>query len=149
VVSVGSFDASYVPTIADFDRLDARFVLPKGTWDKLPQYHDYGFAVFKLKPGAHQIHPMAFEFPRADHTRLFFPTVHIHDGKVHARASFDHALYCQHSPGDTFSLRNWTESGQQAHQFMHIGAAKGLLLSHEHCYRLGMQGKLKNEDVWI
>src|SRR5262245_57485622 len=51
VVSVGNFEASFVPTLADFDRLDPRFRLPKGVWDKLPQYRAYGFAVFKLKPG--------------------------------------------------------------------------------------------------
>ena len=37
---------------------------------------------------------MAFDFPRAA-KKLFFPTVHIHDGKVHDKADFDHALYCQ------------------------------------------------------
>ncbi len=34
---------------------------------------------------------MAFEFPHRDPTRLFFPTVHVHDGRVHARAEFDRA----------------------------------------------------------
>src|SRR5207248_7445223 len=93
VVDVGSFEASFVPTIPDFERLDERFRLPTGTWDQLPQYKQYGFTVFKLKPGAKVIHPMAFEFPRAAPARLFFPTVHIHDGKVHDTATFDHALY--------------------------------------------------------
>src|SRR5947209_4846454 len=46
VVDVGSFEASYVPTVRDFDRLDPRFRLPEGTWNALPQYARYGFAVF-------------------------------------------------------------------------------------------------------
>ena len=95
MVEVGSFVASFVPTVKDFSRLDEQFRLPDGTWDKLPAYKDYGFAVFKLKKGEQKVHPMAFEFPRADKTRLFFPTVHIHDGKVHDQAGFDHVLYCQ------------------------------------------------------
>ena len=95
VISVGSFEASFVPSVKDFDRLDERFRLPVDTWDKLPQYKDYGFAVFKLKQGHKKIHPMAFDFPSSLRGKLFFPTVHIHDGKVHENAEFDHALYCQ------------------------------------------------------
>ena len=95
VVEVGSFEASFVPAIKDFDRLDARFRLPGGVWEKLPQYKEFGFAVFKLKKGEKKVHPMAFEFPRADKEVLFFPTVHIHDGTVPAKASLDHGLHSQ------------------------------------------------------
>lgn len=45
---VGAFEASFVPALADFDRLDARFRLPPQTWGSLPSYRDHGFAVFKL-----------------------------------------------------------------------------------------------------
>ena len=48
VHEVGDYEASFVPTIADFSRLDTRFRLPENTWDKIPAYADYGFAVFKL-----------------------------------------------------------------------------------------------------
>ncbi|MBX9583919.1 MAG: hypothetical protein K2X87_26775 [Gemmataceae bacterium] len=65
VVEVGSFEASFVPAVKDFARLDARFRLPDGVWDELPRYKGYGFAVFKLKKGERKVHPMAFEFPRA------------------------------------------------------------------------------------
>ncbi len=69
VHEVGDFEASFIPRLADFERLDPRFQLPKQVWDKLPDYKDYGFAVFKLRGGeagrskAKTIHPMAFEFP--------------------------------------------------------------------------------------
>lgn len=49
VHDVGAFEASFVPTIADFARLDPRFTLRKEVWASLPQYADWGFAVFKLK----------------------------------------------------------------------------------------------------
>src|SRR5262245_42300476 len=49
VVEVGSFVASFVPAIKDFSRLDKQFRLPDGVWEKLPQYKEFGFAVFKLK----------------------------------------------------------------------------------------------------
>jgi hypothetical protein len=146
VVEVGSFVASFVPTVKDFSRLDEQFRLPAGTWDKLPQYKDYGFAVFKLKKGEHKIHPMAFEFPRADKSKLFFPTVHIHDGKVHANAEFDHALYCQ--LWDT--RMKWEESPQPAEMFMKkLDQAKGVVSAKDHIYRKQMHGNYKNEDVWL
>src|SRR5262245_21195815 len=36
VVEVGAFEASFVPTVKDFARLDERFRLPDGAWDALP-----------------------------------------------------------------------------------------------------------------
>src|SRR6267154_1917450 len=57
VVQVGDFEASFVPTQNDFFRLDERFRLPRGAWKQLPAYESYGFAVFKLKPGALKVHP--------------------------------------------------------------------------------------------
>lgn len=146
VIEVGSFVASFVPTVKDFSRLDEQFRLPTGTWDKLPQYKDYGFAVFKLKKGEHKIHPMAFDFPRADKQKLFFPTVHIHDGKVHDKAGFDHALYCQ--LWDTGM--KWEESPQPAEMFMKkLDQAKGIVSAKDHVYRKQMHGTYKNEDVWL
>lgn len=147
VVDVGAFVASFVPAVKDFGRLDEQFRLPDGTWDKLPQYRDYGFAVFKLKKGEQKVHPMAFQFPRADKSKLFFPTVHIHDGKVHDRAKFDHALFCQGV--DAAGLR-WEESPRLAETFMtKLDQAKGVLDPKGHVYRKKMVGTFKNEDVWV
>ena len=69
VVDVGAFEASFVPTVNDFGRLDERFRLPAGTWDKLPQYKAYGFAVFKLKQGNHEYRLEYFQ--AAAHAELF------------------------------------------------------------------------------
>src|SRR5262249_38902619 len=136
-VDVGSFVASFVPGVKDFSRLDEAFRLPAGVWDKLPQYKDFGFAVFQLKKGAQKVHPMAFEFPRANPRQLFFPTVHIHDGTVKDRAGFDHALYCQASAGE--DMMSWQESPQPAELFMKkIASAQGIVDPKGHCYRKGM-----------
>jgi hypothetical protein len=146
VVTVGSFEASFVPAVKDFARLDERFRLPAATWDGLPAYKDYGFAVFKLKKGEKTIHPMAFEFPRADRKKLFFPTVHIHDGKIHKTATFDHALYCQTAGEDTTA---WTESPQPAGFFLKTDKAAGLVLKDAHVYRRGIKGRKDNKDTWL
>ena len=146
VVEVGSFVASFVPTVKDFARIDERFKLPEGVWDKLPQYKNYGFAVFKLKKGNQKVHPIAFEFPRSDKLKLFIPTVHIHDGKVHANASFDHVLYCQ---GADTGMK-WDESAKPANMFMPgIKEAKNIVDPKGHVYRTRMVGNYKNADIWV
>lgn len=147
VVQVGEFEASFVPAVKDFGRLDARFRLPDQTWEQLPAYKDYGFAVFKLKATATEIHPMAFEFPRANPKQLFFPTVHIHDGKVHPKATFDHALYCQKRDGERLSLPDWRESDRTAAQFMKGSKAAGVVDGARHCYLKQIRGERKNEDI--
>jgi hypothetical protein len=149
VVEVGSFEASFVPTVADFARLDKRFRLPEGTWEKLPGYKNYGFAVFKLKPEKQTYHPMAFEFPRADRRQIFFPTVHIHDGLVHETAEFDHSLYFQLSDADYSPKRGWVESTVPAGMFMKSKQAQGLLDPDLHCYWRSVRGEQKNADMLV
>ena len=149
VVDVGSFEASFVPSIADFDRLDEKFRLPTGVWDNLLQYAHYGFAVFKFKKNATKIHPMAFEFPRTNQARLFFPTVHVHDGEVHDEAVFDHALYAQFELGILNPLENWTESRQPAGMFLDISRCKGVVDENSHVYKKEVRGLRRNEDFYV
>jgi hypothetical protein len=148
VVEVGSFVASFAPSLKDFGRLDERFRLPADVWDKLPQYKNSGFAVFQLKKGEMKVHPMAFEFPRANPRQLFFPTVHIHDGSVPAKARFDHQLYCQLT--DEAGGITWEESPQPAGLFMtKIERAQGIVDPKAHCYRKLMSGQFDNQDVIV
>lgn len=149
VVRVGSFEASFVPSVNDFTRLDERFRLPTNTWAQLPGYSDHGFAVFKLKSGNAKVHPMAFSFPRRDAKTLFFPTVHIHDGKVHPKADFDHALYCQPGERERPEIHDWEESDADARRFMQVDKTKGMILADQHCYRKELRGTLPNRDTSI
>src|SRR6266404_3789572 len=149
VLQVGSFEASFVPTITDFSRLDGRFRLPQDVWDKLPAYKTYGFAVFKLKPGAMTVHPMAFSFPRQNINALFFPTVHIHDGKVHSKAGFDHTLFCQPTPEQRPAIEEWQESYTHPTRFMRIDQTRRIILPDQHCYKREMHGSLPNRDTFL
>jgi hypothetical protein len=149
VIEVGDFIASFVPTLKDFDRLDERFRLPAGVWDKLPQYKEFGFAVFKLKKpekGERKVHPMAFEFPRADKKVLYFPTVHIHDGKVSKKAGFDHSLFCQVS-GE--APARWEETPELAETFVKVKETQGIVDGNAHVYRKLMKGTFDNKDVLV
>ena len=146
VVSVGAYDASFVPSISDFSRLDARFRLPEGVWAKLPGYSDFGFAVFKLKPGNAQVHPMAFSFPTALADTVFFPTLHIHDGEVHAKETFDHTLYLQ-GPASNLARGGWSESPGLAVTKVKCGLTHGMIRPELHVYRQTMRGQFDNGDV--
>ncbi len=161
VHAVGDFEASYVPTQRDFDRLDERFRLPSHTFDALPQYADYGFAVFKLAPRKKSwlrffqfndkrltIHPMAFRFPTANTEELFFPTVHVHDGELHPEAHFDHSLYGQWPENRGARLGfGWDRSFQPLGQGM--PHAPDFIDPADYAYRLTMLGTQKNTDTWI
>jgi hypothetical protein len=142
---VGAFEASFVPSLSDFGRLDPRFRLPEGIWDALPTYRDWGFAVFKLRAGQRQeIHPMAFEFDTRDRKRLYFPTVHVHDGAFHPEADFAHTLYCQ---GDADLPAFWRTPGP-ARDFVDVPRAKGLVDGDLHVDMRSIFGRQPNADVW-
>ncbi len=150
VVEVGEFEASFVPTVKDFSRLDERFRLPESIWTQTaPRYKDWGFAVFKLKPGSLRPHPMAFSFPRREPGKLFFPTMHIHDGTVPDKADFDHALYGQFIGGNRFNYLDWQESRQPALQFMNVKKAGEILEASAHVYKHTVAGVRKNQDILI
>jgi hypothetical protein len=159
VHDVGDFEASFVPSQADFDRLDERFRLPAGVWGKLPGYADWGFCVFKLRPPSgilaavksifsklRTIHPMAFDFPRRDPRAIFFPTVHVHDGAVHEKAEFDHALFVQ--PDAAWEpLIDWQRSEARPPSISAGGTE--LACAGAFVYRKRMNGDWPNRDTII
>ena len=150
VHDVGSFEASFVPEMADFERLDERFRIDRDVWDRVPGYADYGFAVFKLKPSrSSRIHPIALEFPRRDKDRLFFPTVHVHDGELHGTADYDHHLYCQGGDALEPFVDRWDRSQSGAVWFMKVLRAKGIVLPHKFCWRRQIVGTFANVDCWV
>jgi hypothetical protein len=156
VHEVGDFEASFVPALDDFERLDPRFRIPRTVWDELPGYQDYGFAVFKLKASTgrirdRQVHPMAFEFPRRQPELLYFPTLHVHDHKLHPAADFDHVLYCQPEPGwdHTVHLPNWKRSWNEANFFLDVSKTQDLVNPTERLFRLSLVGHRENKDTWV
>jgi hypothetical protein len=146
VHQVGSFIATYVPTKVDFDRVDRRFWMPRIVLDSVPEYADYGFAVFQLEPGNKTIHPMAFTFPSRELDRLFFPTVHLHDGRFHREADFDHAIYYQHprvrEVGGTME-RDAVSQQMPAHDYA------GVVDTTRPIVKRIVRGTHPNQDMWI
>jgi hypothetical protein len=156
VVEVGDFVASFVPTMKDFDRLDPRFVIRPEVWKQIPGYDDYGFVVFQLKtPDGKKadVHPMAFSFATRHADKLFFPTVHIHDGKVHSKEEFDHQLYAQMttlSPGIQRGSRpGWNTAFHEATERMNVPATKGMVHPLDPMVYLPVRGQQKNADIFV
>jgi hypothetical protein len=145
VHKVGAFVASYVPTRADFTRLDRRFRLPEVLFDAVPAYADHGFAVFQLEAGTQTVHPMALTFPTRDPARLFFPTVHVHDGRFHTTATFDHTLYYQRAGlvADGEHAGDGVSSHPPDHTYRELASTEQLVA------RRVLRGQLPNEDTWI
>lgn len=159
VHEVGNFVASFVPTVDDFDRLDEQFVIPKETWAKIPEYANYGFAVFQLKDLVGKPHPMAFRF-KTRSNNLFFPTVHIHDGEVHTEEDFDHVLFMQHAgfdsvvgkyqgPWEVDFATGVVRSKDIAGKYCNIEKAKGLIAPDLLLHRTRLEGRLPNQDTLL
>lgn len=146
VHDVGSFEASFVPTITDFERLDPRFRLDPSLWQRLPSYSDFGFAVFKLRPKttSESTHPMAFAFQRRDVGSLFFPTLHIHDAVVHETARFDHDIYCQTASSPPLG---WTPSHSALSNFVDAVRVRDLVDWSAGGYHRELRGELPNQDL--
>jgi hypothetical protein len=150
VHTVGAFEASYVPTVKDFSRLDPRFRLPDEVWSQLKGYADHGFVVARLRAGSEvKPHPLAFSFLTRKPGKIFFPTVHVHDGEVHRKAEFDHSLYFQRGPASSQRPKDGEEcSPTPAQHFMKLERAAGLLLKDQPCFRMRLRGSLPNQDTW-
>jgi hypothetical protein len=142
VQRVGSFDASFAPSRTALAQLDAPFRIDDAVWDELPEYSDFGFAVFKLRADARTVHPIAFEFQTRSPKLLFFPTVHIRNGSVPANAYFDHDLYCQHHV-------NWMRSYDNAQAFMHIPLTQGIIAPNKRVEWLSVRGMHPNSDILL
>ncbi|MEP3481273.1 MAG: hypothetical protein ABJZ55_18680 [Fuerstiella sp.] len=166
VQEVGDFVASFVPTLSDFHRLDQQFRLPQESWDQIPAYSNYGFAVFQLKSLNGKPHPMAFKFKSQLRTTqpksVFFPTVHIHDGQVHDRERFDHTLYLQSPDFDQAcgryiqhgrhvpdSATGYTRSKWAAAHSCDLKKSQGILNAQGLVHRHEMRGMFKNTDVVV
>lgn len=160
VEKVGDFIASFVPRVEDFDRLDARFAIRRDVWSKVPAYADYGFAVFQLEQLSGAPHPIALEFTTRMPETLFFPTVHIHDGSVHAKDQFDHVLYAQHptldakagsydGPTSEANATGFVRSEGVARTFARTDLAKGIVDGDLLVHRKTMKGLLPNQDTIV
>ena len=158
VHDVGDYVATFVPSAKDFSRVDARFVIAKDVWDRIPAYADYGFAVFQLKELSGSPHPIALDFDSRMPDTLFFPTVHIHDGSLHDKETFDHVLYAQErnfdervgsyeGPENVDPKTGFVRSKEHVSSYADPAQAQGLLDGSLLVHKMTMVGELPNRDT--
>lgn len=143
---VGAFVASFVPSLDDFDRIDPLFRIRTILFECIPDYVGWGYVVFQLATTAHRltrIHPMAFEFPTRYPDRLFFPTLHIHDGAVNPLARFAHTLYVQGKDPES-----WTRASSLG-GFVDPRRAADLINVGAPAWRTEIHGEQLNCDTWV
>lgn len=163
VHEVGDFVASFAPTAADLDRLDARFRLAPAVLPALTAQRGYGFAVVQLAATGtswwrrlwrkvRSLAPVALSFPTRDPGRVFFPTVHVHDGAVHDVADFDHTLYWQGGVEDRASavaLGQPMGASGPLGRTVDAARAQGLIEPALPARRRVLAGRLPNRDQWV
>ena len=151
VQEVGAYEASFVPTPSDFKRLDSRFSLNDSFFEQAPEYSDYGFVVFKLKPGESRVHPMAFWFSKNDDHPLYFPTKHMHNGIIHSSDDFSHTLYAQcNSLSGVDSSLEIIDPGNHLEMLNTISSKSLGVVSREQTIgKKTIYGKNENKDVWL
>ena len=133
----------------DFSRLDERFRISDDAWKKLPQYRDYGFAVFKLKAGELTVHPMAFSFPRRNPKACSFqPSTSTMAKCMRKRILIMSSIA---SRANTSHCRSGTGGSRPAmpDRFMKTSKARGLISPEQHCYQKKLHGLLPNRDTLV
>lgn len=150
VHDVGKYVASFVPMVSLFGRLDPMFRLPYGVISALKGYKDFGYAVFQLKDQAGKIsdfHPMAFKYIPKNQNELFFPTVHVHDGKGYfEQEDYDHTLYAQ--PETFVDRTHWIVSDYLPSEKVNIEKVKGLVNPGRKVLKTGINGHKPNMDYF-
>jgi hypothetical protein len=138
---MGTFEALFLASRAALGELDSNYQIPDSVWDRLPEYHDYGFAVFKLMgDDARTVPPIALEFPVRNPNLLYFPTAQIGQGSVEQDTYFDYDLFCQARVG-------WMRSYDFAQSFMDVGAAEGVVDPNQRVERFTVLGMHPNSDI--
>ena len=145
VETVGAFEASFVPSQAEFDRLDERFRLPGRVWKCLSKYDGRGFAVFQIAAGTKKrVHPLGLSFRPMYTDFLFFPTVHVHDESVPPKEQFDHTLYGQ-IPRGWRPPNQWERSQSKPE----TDRLPDFVLRSQPVFQKHLVGELPNQDHWL
>ena len=151
VYTIGSYQASIVPSLDDFDRLNTNILrvnpevasLLRKTYDS-----EFGFLVCQLKRGNHQYHPFAYTHSIHSNRLLFVPTLHYHLGEKGSSADWDHTIYSPMT--DLFTNYGYSYVNSSSVQWdllpsEYQWARKGGVSFNRHV----IKGYSKNKDLWL
>jgi len=133
-------NSSFVPSRAALSELGEDYRDAAAALEQLPEYHDYGFAVFKLPADTESMTPVAVEFPTRNAQLLFFPTLTLKEGHVETDSYFDIDLFAQAKAG-------WMRSYDSARSFMDLDRAKDVVDPNLRVERFTVLGIHPNSDI--
>lgn len=152
---VGSYVASIVPSVADFDRLDPLvFDLDFNLQDILKSTYtsEFGFIACKLRKGAHTYHPFAYIHKSHSGGLLFIPTLHYHAHQYgmnkHIDADWDHIIYSIGTDLDTTNYDDYVYSPTNSIRFDKFPESIRWAEQYK-LKRWTKKGNGKNRDLWI
>jgi hypothetical protein len=155
VHSVGSYSASIVPSVDDFDRLDTtHFTLPHDLETILRTTYDsqFGFLVCKLKQGSHSYHPFAYIHDTHTSNLLFIPTLHYHPhvygSSTTNDADWDHTIYSAGTDLDTTSSDEYVFSPRDSIKYDKLPRSISWIREQK-LKRWTKYGSGSNRDLWV
>ena len=151
VYTVGSYQASIVPSINDIDRINTQilrvnpqvFTLLKDTYDS-----SFGFIICQLREGSHQYHPFAYTHLIHKCRLLFVPTLHYHPGESSVKADWDHTIYSPMT--DLYTNGNYSFKDMYSIEWNKMPEdfrwpSQGRFTMNRH----SIQGYKPNKDLWL
>lgn len=142
-VEVGDYEASFVPTLAHFDQLDPWYCLPPETWNQLPRYADYGFAVLQTQTR----HPLRPSHGLRISTPRYGPTLLSHRAHPRRPGAFRSRLQTDLRPpgwktGFWHPYDHPSICALEPHERPFLDLMRSL-------HRTRLTGVLPNEDTWL
>jgi len=140
---VGSYQASIVNSLADFDRLDTSFRLNPTVKNILEtHYPHFGFIVCQLLEGKNDYEPFAYTHQIVG-DKVFIPTRHYHgEGSPEIFSDWDHEIY---SVGCCAPDARHTT--QESPEIENLCAHAGIKNQDSLLSKIGIHGYYKNYDV--
>jgi hypothetical protein len=96
---------------------------------------------------------MAFSFRTRDPSTLFFPTVHVHDGRFHEEAEFDHIFYTQNEPkrarARSWPTEFWMPGSEAASRYLSVRHTHSLVNPNAQCLQASLVGAWRNSDILV
>jgi hypothetical protein len=155
VYNVGSYVASIVPSVSDFDRLNPRhFPVSSDLRQILGRQYDseFGFICCRLKSGNHTYHPFAYSHDRHTSRLLFIPTFHYHPHDVgsvrHVDADWDHVIYTVGTDFDSTYMDNYRFSPSVDFKIHKLPVDVRWIRKYK-MSRWTKTGSGKNRDIWV
>ncbi|HUS36026.1 MAG TPA: hypothetical protein VM680_11810 [Verrucomicrobiae bacterium] len=147
VQKVGAYDASFVPTIADFLRLDERFRLPDETWKKLPAYKEWGLRC--LSCGRPSSGTIRWRFRLIGRVMRRFFSDGSYSRREGARERGLRSRFVLPAGGERAGVERLDGIARAAAQFVDVQKAKGIVDGERHCYKYSIKGRRSNRDIYV